>query len=234
MIQPRHWLVVPAAGIGQRMAADRPKQYLQIRQRFILDITLSRLLDTGWFAGAMVPLHPDDPWFQRTESARDSRVRTCVGGVDRADSVMAGLDALQGELAKDDWVLVHDVARPCVATADLRRLLDELQNSDVGGLLAARVSDTIKRQSARAAEVAETVDRSLLWRAFTPQQFRFGLLRKALKSALATGAAITDEASAVEALGLAPRLVEGRTDNIKVTVPEDLALAGWILEHLEH
>ncbi|TBW54458.1 2-C-methyl-D-erythritol 4-phosphate cytidylyltransferase [Marinobacter halodurans] len=234
MTQRQYWLVVPAAGIGQRMQADRPKQYLQLRQRYILDITLSRLLDTGLFAGAMVPLHPDDRWFVGSDSASDARILTCTGGGDRSDSVLSGLDALAGRLSDDDWVLVHDVARPCVAAEDIRRLIVGLGEGDIGGLLAAPVSDTIKRQAADADSVSETVDRRALWRAFTPQQFRYGLLRTALGRARDRGVAVTDESSALEAMGYAPKLVRGRTDNIKITVPEDLPLAGWILDQLEH
>ncbi|WP_148862419.1 2-C-methyl-D-erythritol 4-phosphate cytidylyltransferase [Marinobacter fonticola] len=232
MIHRQYWLVVPAAGIGQRMAADRPKQYLQIRHRFILDITLSRLLNSGYFTGAMVALHPDDSWFASSESAHDQRVSTCVGGDERAESVLAGLNALQGSAGDDDWVLVHDVARPCLARADLDRLLGELEDDEIGGLLAVPVSDTIKRQQPQNGRVIETVARADLWRAQTPQQFRYGLLRRALQHAKARGEAITDEASAVEAAGYAPKLVPGRADNLKITVPEDLALAGWILDQL--
>lgn len=233
MTHPHYWLVVPAAGIGQRMSADRPKQYLQIRNRFILDITLSRLLDTGYFSGAMVVLHPDDQWFATSESAQDSRVSTCLGGAERADSVLAGLVALQEVAGEEDWVLVHDVARPCLATADLERLLNDLEGDKVGGLLAAPVSDTIKRQSASDGRVSETVSRDGLWRAQTPQQFRYGLLKQSLELAKTQGIAITDEASAVEAAGYAPKLVPGRADNLKVTVPEDLPLAGWLLDQID-
>ncbi|WP_203141236.1 2-C-methyl-D-erythritol 4-phosphate cytidylyltransferase [Marinobacter mangrovi] len=234
MTQRQYWLVVPAAGIGQRMQADRPKQYLRLRQRYILDITLSRLLDTGLFAGAMVPLHPEDRWFAGSDSASDPRVFTCTGGNDRSDSVLAGLNALADRLSDDDWVLVHDVARPCVATEDIRRLMSALGDGESGGLLAAPVSDTIKRQAPDVDAVTETVDRSALWRAFTPQQFRYGLLRTALEQARDRGVAVTDEASALETMGYAPKLVRGRTDNIKITLPEDLPLAGWILDQLEH
>lgn len=216
------------------MSADRPKQYLQIQNRFILDITLSRLLDTGYFNGAMVALHPEDRWFASSESAGDNRIATCIGGAERADSVLAGLAALKGIVGDDDWVLVHDVARPCLARTDLERLLDHLEDDAVGGLLAAPVSDTIKRQRVDEQRVGETVNRDGLWRAQTPQQFRYGLLKRALEIAKIEGVAITDEASALEAAGYSPKLVPGRADNLKITVPEDLPLAGWILDQLEH
>lgn len=233
MTHRQYWLVVPAAGIGQRMSADRPKQYLQIQNRFILDITLSRLLDTGSFAGAVVALHPKDNWFVSSESAHDQRVTTCIGGNERADSVLAALTALRDIVGDDDWVLVHDVARPCLALTDLKRLLREVEGDDVGGLLAAPVSDTIKRQQDDNSRVSETVNRDGLWRAQTPQQFRYGLLKRSLEQAKARGIAITDEASAIEAAGYAPKLVAGRADNLKITVPEDLALASWLLGQLK-
>ncbi|MGP4842762.1 2-C-methyl-D-erythritol 4-phosphate cytidylyltransferase [Marinobacter sp. 1Y8] len=232
MTHRHYWLVIPAAGIGQRMAADTPKQYLRIDDRYIIDITLSRLLNTGHFAGCIVVLHPDDTRWPSTDSASDERVVTCIGGAERVDSVRSGLDALSGKAAQDDWVLVHDVARPCLSSSDLTRLIESLENDPVGGLLAVPVSDTIKR-SGKASRVQTTVSRADLWRAMTPQQFRYGLLVEALGKAQADGVTLTDESSAVEAAGHSPRLIEGRADNIKITVPEDLALAGWILRHLD-
>lgn len=231
MTYRHYWLVIPAAGIGQRMAADTPKQYLRINDRYIIDITLSRLLNTGHFAGCVVVLHPEDTQWLSTDSASDDRIVTCIGGAERANSVQAGLDALSGRAAQDDWVLVHDVARPCLSSADLTRLIDSLETEPVGGLLAAPVSDTIKR-SGDDGRVQATVNRADLWRAMTPQQFRYGLLVDALVQAQIDGVMVTDEASAIEAAGYSPRLIEGRADNIKITVPEDLALAGWILQHL--
>lgn len=233
MTHRHYWLVIPAAGIGQRMAADMPKQYLQIDDRYIIDITLSRLLSTGHFAGCVVALHPDDTQWPLTDSASDERIITCIGGAERVDSVRSGLDILSDRATKDDWVLVHDVARPCLNLADLARLIETLEDEPVGGLLAVPVSDTIKR-SGNAGQVETTVNRADLWRAMTPQQFRYGLLVEALAQAQADGATITDESSAVEAAGYHPRLIEGRADNIKITVPEDLALAGWILRHLDN
>lgn len=232
MTNRQHWLVVPAAGTGQRMIADRPKQYLSLAGRFIVDITISRLLGAGQFSRCIVALNESDDWWSRTRASQDSRVQTCVGGNERADSVLASLNALATRANSDDWVLVHDVARPCLALSDLIRLLTTLDSDPVGGLLASRVTDTIKRSDTNG-RVQETVSRDNLWRALTPQQFRYGLLREALEKGLAEAAAITDEASAMERMGHLPRLIEGRSDNIKVTVPEDLALAGWILEEME-
>ncbi|KXS51835.1 MAG: 4-diphosphocytidyl-2C-methyl-D-erythritol synthase [Marinobacter sp. T13-3] len=230
MVNPRFWLVVPAAGIGQRMQAECPKQYLKLRNRFILDITLSRLLDNGRFDGCMVPLNPRDHWWPDSESARDDRVQTCTGGKERADSVLAALDALDGQAADEDWVLVHDAARPCLHPHDLSNLIDSLAEHPVGGLLAAPVADTLKQSGGeQPPSVEATVDRSRLWRALTPQMFRFGALRQALAECLADGQPVTDESSAMEFSGNMPVLVEGRPDNIKITVPSDLGLAEFIL-----
>jgi len=233
MNDPLLWLIVPAAGIGQRMKAECPKQYLTINSRFILDITLSRLLDNAPFAGCMVPLSAQDHWWPDSESSQDDRIQTCTGGRERADSVLSALHALDEQAGEDDWVLVHDAARPCLHSHDLSNLIDSLFEHPVGGLLAAPVADTLKQASGgELPEVEATVDRSRLWRALTPQMFRFGALKRALALCLERGVAITDESSAMEFSGNMPALVEGRPDNIKVTVPSDLALAGFILGQL--
>lgn len=230
MTLPRLWLVIPAAGVGQRMQAECPKQYLKLDGRYIIDITVSRVLSQDDFAGCMVALASRDRWWPDTESASDQRVLTCEGGRERADSVLAALNALADRAQAEDWVLVHDAARPCLHPDDLERLIRKLQAHPVGGLLAARVADTLKRADAREGETVEqTVDRSRLWRALTPQMFRFNVLREALDAALASSLSVTDESSAVEFSGKMPVLVEGRSDNIKVTVPPDLALARFIL-----
>ncbi|WP_417312719.1 2-C-methyl-D-erythritol 4-phosphate cytidylyltransferase [Ectopseudomonas khazarica] len=218
----RFWLVIPAAGIGARMAADRPKQYLQVAGRSILEHTLQRFLDHPALRGVVVSLAADDPYWPVLAVASDPRIRRAAGGRERADSVLAGLETLKIEgAADDDWVLVHDAARPNLALEDLQRLLDSLADDPVGGLLAVPARDTLKRAGADG-RVQETVDRSVIWQAYTPQMFRLGALRQALAQALRAQVAITDEASAMEWAGLAPRLVEGRADNLKVTRPEDL------------
>lgn len=216
------WLVIPAAGVGARMAADRPKQYLEVAGRCILEHTLDCFLDHPGLLGVMVCLAVDDPYWPNLALACDPRIRRADGGRERADSVLAGLRALQlAGAAEDDWVLVHDAARPNLARSDLDRLLDTLATDPVGGLLAVPARDTLKRADA-AGRVAQTVDRAVIWQAYTPQMFRLGDLRQALDAALAAGVPITDEASALEWVGKAPRLVEGRADNLKVTRPEDL------------
>ncbi len=220
------WLVVPAAGQGRRMGADRPKQYLEIAGVPVLAHTLARLHAALPAARLCLCLDPDDARF---DPAWVPFVdwRRVPGGAERVDSVTHALEAIAAEAADDDLVLVHDVARPCVTAGDLHRLHAALVDDPVGGLLAAPVADTMKRDDG-AGRVAATEPRAGLWHALTPQGFRYGLLRRALAAAR-DGGAVTDEASAVEALGLAPRLVSGRRDNLKITHPEDLALAGQIL-----
>lgn len=227
------WLIVPAAGVGQRMAAECPKQYLRVDGEYILDITLRRLLAAIPAAGCMVPLSFTDHWWATTNASSDSRIVTCAGSNERAGSVLNALQALASKAKDNDWVLVHDAARPCVAAGDLKQLLEQVGGHSEGGLLAAPVTDTLKTASIEApGTVTSTVDRRHLWRALTPQMFRYGLLCNALQKALTQGFAITDEASAMEQAGHRPLLVEGRPDNIKITVPADLALAGFILGQL--
>ncbi|MFO7994017.1 MAG: 2-C-methyl-D-erythritol 4-phosphate cytidylyltransferase [Marinobacter sp.] len=230
MSKPRYWLIVPAAGSGQRMKADCPKQYLRLNQRFIIDITLTRLLDNAVFSGCMVATGPNDRWWSETRASKDRRINTCIGGAERAESVLAALDALSDRASDEDWVLVHDAARPCLDPDDLVRLISELADHPVGGLLATPVADTLKRTGPGRHDVEATVDRRNLWRALTPQMFRFLALKQALESAIDSGYPVTDEASAIEFAGQIPCIVEGRPDNIKITVPADLALAGFILE----
>lgn len=225
---PAIWTLVPAAGIGARMMADRPKPYLHLGQRYLMDVTLERLLSVPGIDHIHLALHPDDPWWTDTESASNPRVIPYVGGAERDDSVRAGLDQIRARAAADDWVMVHDVARPCVTAGDIVKLMAMLSDSPVGGLLVAPMVDTVKVVGSDRT-VEQTADRTRLWRALTPQVFRFSVLDRALSQAKVQNLVVTDEASAVEALGLRPLAITGRSDNIKVTVPEDLALAGWFL-----
>ncbi|MDQ7913119.1 2-C-methyl-D-erythritol 4-phosphate cytidylyltransferase [Pseudomonas sp. 102515] len=219
---PSFWAVIPAAGVGARMRADRPKQYLDLCGRSLLERTLDCFLDHPRLRGLAVSLAVEDPWWPTLACARDARILRAPGGRERADSVLAGLLLLSEQGATEgDWVLVHDAARPNLCREDLDRLLSELAQDPVGGLLGVPARDTLKRVG-HDGRVSETVDRSQVWLAYTPQMFRLGTLRDALSAGLAAGAAITDEASAMEWAGHAPRLVEGRADNIKVTTPEDL------------
>lgn len=219
---PAFWAVIPAAGVGARMAADRPKQYLQLGGRTILEHSLNCFLDHPGLKGLVVSLAEDAPYWPDLASARDPRIQRAPGGAERADSVLNALLHLHAQgAADDDWVLVHDAARPNLARTDLDKLLGELAHDPVGGLLAVPAKDTLKRADAHG-RVAETVDRSTIWQAYTPQMFRLGALHRALADSLVADVAITDEASAMEWAGQAPRLIEGRSDNLKVTRPEDL------------
>ena len=220
------WLIVPAAGQGRRMAADRPKQYLQLAGRPVLAQTLARLHATFPTARLLLCLDPKDAWFDPAW-VPFADWRRVDGGVERAASVALALAAIAEEAGDEDLVLVHDVARPCVHGDDLTRLQAALADEPMGALLAVPVADTMKRADA-AGRVATTEPRDGLWHALTPQGFRYALLRRALDEAGRSGVAITDEASAVEALGLSPRLVAGRRDNLKITHSEDLGLAEQI------
>lgn len=219
---PAFWAVIPAAGVGARMAADRPKQYLQLGGRTILEHSLDCFLDHLSLKGLVVSIAADDPFWPGLACARDPRIQRAAGGRERADSVLNALLLLHAQgAADDDWVLVHDAARPNLSRDDLDRLLLELADDPVGGLLAVPARDTLKRADANG-RVEATVDRSTIWQAYTPQMFRLGALHRALADSLVADVAITDEASAIEWSGQAPRLIEGRSDNIKVTRPEDL------------
>lgn len=221
--------VIPAAGAGRRFGADLPKQYLPLAGMPIQQHTLDRLSAIPAIAHLVVPVAADDTRARELAYARPQRLRFVTGGGERMDSVLAGLDALRhGGAADSDWVLVHDVARPLIRADDVRRLMAAVQDHPVGGLLANPVRDTMKRADA-AGQVQATVERDGLWHALTPQMFRLGSLHDALLSARAAGAVVTDEASAIERLGLSPLLVSGARDNLKITFAEDLALAEALL-----
>jgi len=222
--------VVPAAGIGSRMLSECPKQYLTIGTQTILEHSIASLLAHPAVTRVVVALSPEDVQFQQLAIARDPRITTVTGGNQRADSVLAGLHAA----GNAGWVLVHDAARPCLHADDLAHLLAIASHSRVGGILAAPVRDTMKRAQPDNAAIAHTVDREALWHALTPQFFPLDLLRSCLLRALNEGATITDEASALEYCGYHPELVVGRSDNIKVTRPEDLALAAFYLTQLNN
>ncbi len=208
------------------MGGDGPKQYLPLAGRTMLWHAVRAFENIDAVVRTYVVLAPDDIYWDRHDwSGLNKLVVLRCGGATRAETVTHGLKAIAGDVAENDWVLVHDAARPCVSERLLRRLLDELAEEPVGGILAAPVADTLKREG-EAGRILETVSRDRLWGAQTPQMFRHGLLSKALAHA---GTAVTDEASAVEALGLAPKLVESDMSNLKVTWPRDLEVAEWWL-----
>lgn len=221
----RYWLVLPAAGRGRRLVGETTKQYRSVAGRTLLEHALAPFLADPACDGAIVALAADDRRFATLPVAGDPRVHTVTGGAERRDSVLAGVAWLRARVgAADPWVLVHDAARPCLPRSDLARLVAALPDAADGALLALRVTDTVKR-AASDGRVATTVPREGLWRAQTPQAFRLARLA----AALAASPAATDEASAMEAAGGRPTLVPGSPDNIKVTEPSDLALAGRLL-----
>lgn len=211
------------------MGAPVPKQYLDLAGLPVIEYSLRTFLEHGGIRGVAVALDPADSHWPRTPSADHPAVFPVGGGVERCHSVLNALDALASRARDRDWVLVHDAARPCLRRSDLDRLIRVLDGHAVGGLLGVPVRDTMKAADTEH-RVLRTVPRESLWHAYTPQMFRFGLLRHALASALDDGCLVTDDASAVERLGHQPLLVDGHADNIKITRPEDLPLAGFFLE----
>ena len=222
------WALVPAAGSGRRFGGETPKQYLQAAGKTLIEHALDALLSHPQIKGVVVALAPNDVLWPGWTELHGKPVWTCVGGRERADSVLAALRALPTDLAVDELLLVHDAARPNLHHDDLSRLIEAATTGPDGAILAAPLRDTLKRAASDASIVA-TEPRDALWRAFTPQAFRRDLLERALAQALSEGVVVTDEAMAVERLGRHPRLVEGREDNLKVTTPADLALAQFLL-----
>ncbi|MDG2954322.1 2-C-methyl-D-erythritol 4-phosphate cytidylyltransferase [Bisgaard Taxon 10/6] len=216
--------VVPAAGVGSRMQADKPKQYLRIHGKTLLEHTVGALLSYPHVNRVVLAVAENDPYFRRLPLARDCRIQIVSGGESRAESVLNGLKAIENP--ERIQVLVHDAARPCITHEDLDKLLRVTDEN--GAILALPAVDTIKTADIRQ-QIIRTEDRNFIWLAQTPQFFRADVLLQALEQALAQGFNITDEASAMELAGFRPHLVTGRSDNIKVTRPEDLALAEFYL-----
>ncbi|MDR1461621.1 MAG: 2-C-methyl-D-erythritol 4-phosphate cytidylyltransferase [Azoarcus sp.] len=224
----RHFALVPAAGSGARMGAALPKQYLPLLGKPLIHHALATLCAVPGIERVFVVLSVDDAeWARHDWRGLGPRLKPLFcGGPTRADSVLAGLRAIASEVSATDWVLVHDAARPCLARWHVEKLMRELAHDDVGGLLATPVADTLKRADEHL-RIAATVARDSLWQAQTPQMFRYVMLRRALESAHG----VTDEASAIEAAGLRPKLIEGDAANLKVTWPFDVCLAEWILRN---
>jgi 2-C-methyl-D-erythritol 4-phosphate cytidylyltransferase len=222
------WALVPAAGRGRRFGGEVPKQYLHAAGKPLIGHALDALLAHPRIDGAVVALAEGDPRWPGWTALHGKPVVACIGGGERAESVLAALRALPDGVADDELLLVHDAARPNLRAEDIDRLIEAATACADGAILAAPVRDTLKRADADA-RIAATEPRAGLWRALTPQAFRRGLLRRALEAAQAAGVAATDEAMAVERLGLRPALVEGREDNLKVTTPADLALVEFLL-----
>jgi 2-C-methyl-D-erythritol 4-phosphate cytidylyltransferase len=242
----RYWLVMPAAGSGQRFRAAQPKQYAALEGRTVIEWALAPFLADPRCAQLVVALAPEDHGWAEVasrctatrgaggEATPTQRVSVVTGGAQRSLSVRSALQALAGCAAEADWVLVHDAARPCLDSQDLERLLERAGTHALGGFLAVPAADTLKRAqdcgtAAGMLEVAQTLDRTGLWRALTPQMFRYGRLCTALDVAHAAGRFPSDEAQALEWLGEHPLLIEGAASNLKVTTADDLWLAAAVL-----
>ena len=223
----KFWVVLPAAGSGSRMQQSVPKQYLSLNGVAVIEHTINLFLANQEIHKLMVCLPHGDQCFSQMASFQEQRVDTTPGGESRAQSVLNGLYALAAD--DHDWVLVHDAARPCLSSQLLERLIEQLRDDTIGGILAVPARDTLKKSTAEQ-RVASTVDRADIWQAQTPQMFRYGLLKAAMADAVDQGVETTDEASAIEWSGYQPKLIEGDARNLKITTPEDLQLAGLLLK----
>lgn len=228
----KNWAVVPAAGVGSRMQAEVPKQYLRLHGKCILEHTLDCFCAHPRIDGVVVVLAADDDRWRGLPVIGHPKMMTAPGGAERFNSVLNGLRYLHQHADQDDWILVHDAVRPCLRQEDIDQLLSVLHDHPVGGLLAVPVRDTMKRVNA-TGEVTGTVSRDGLWHALTPQMFRLGMLERAIEQAIAEAVPITDEAQAMELCGYRPLLVQGRADNIKITQRGDLPLAELFLAQRE-
>jgi len=227
------WAVLPAAGAGRRMNAPRPKQYLTVAGRPVIEWALQRILAAEFVSGAIVVIAPDDPFWREFGFRLPKPVYTVAGGGERFQSVANGLRELRRIAGEDAWALVHDAVRPCVTATELTRLYAAVSDAAPdGALLALPVRDTLK-QAGVGRRTERTVDRSDLWQALTPQLFPLRALLPALEAVLQTGEDVTDEAQAMELAGYAPALVPGAATNIKLTHPEDLALLSLLLKEAE-
>lgn len=224
------WAVIPAAGISTRMQADRPKQYFLLAGEAILSHVVNLFSTYPAIEKVVVVLHASDHWWPKLSFSHPEKILTAIGGKERVHSVLLGLDCLKDFAKADDLVLVHDAARPCLQSNDITRLLSEVENHAVGGMLGLPVVDTLKKVNAEDI-VEKTVSRDGLWQAQTPQCFRYSILKNAIEKALSDNQVVTDESSAVEYAGLKPKMILSNARNIKITYPEDLALAESIFHH---
>ena len=241
MSDANYWAIVPAAGTGQRFGAELAKQFHSIGEKLVADHTLCRLLSISKIKKILVPCDTNAEYWQQVSVVKDQRVELITGGTERVHSVLNGLRALADIAASDDWVLVHDMARPCITSGDINKLIEQLSGHPVGGILATPISDTLKKvapkkitsQNAIQSAIETTLDRSDYRGAQTPQMFRYGLLVRALEAMLEEQQLPTDEASAIEYLGEQAMVIEGRRDNIKITHREDLIIAQAIMGYQE-
>lgn len=217
--------VVPAAGVGKRMKANCPKQYLKLNQKTILEHTVTRLASHSMIKKIIIALGPEDEYFAETQLSQHDKVIVVDGGKERVDSVLAGLNII--DTTEFPWVLVHDAARPCLTLEDLNTLIESCLAKNIGGILATPVRDTMKRGADNFIQA--TVEREDLWHALTPQMFPTLQLKNSIEQAFDAPAVITDEASAIEFAGGKSQLISSSSENIKITHPDDLALAEFII-----
>ncbi len=221
------WAIIPAAGVGSRMNANRPKQYLPLLGKTVLEHTVTRLYQHPYIDKVVLAISPNDSYWPRIAPSLPA-IKVVAGGKERCHSVLNALSFISKHCQPDDWVLVHDCARPCIRSSDITQLIHTVLEKGGGGLLALPVTDTLKFGKNDIVEY--TVDRRDMWRALTPQMFKVNVLFHALQSCVERGVLITDESSAIEAQGGQARFVTGQADNIKITLPQDLALAEMFIK----
>jgi 2-C-methyl-D-erythritol 4-phosphate cytidylyltransferase len=222
----RYWVVIPAAGVGKRMGVDKPKQYISVNDKTILEHTINCFIEREEIEAVVVAISKDDEYWPELEIAGHEKIITAPGGAERYQSVFNGLKELSDKVSEHDWVLVHDAARPCLNQSAIDRLMIKLRDHDVGGILAMPCRDTMKRANA-SGEIVDTVERESLWHAQTPQMFKYGKLFSCIEKVLNEDIVVTDEAMAMELAGYKPLLVQGHQENIKITHKDDL-------QYLEH
>ena len=232
MKKNKYFLVIPASGIGKRMNSDIPKQYLHLDNGItILDQCLKTFLSIESIAGFVVSLANKDTRFESSLFAKHSKlIAIAPGGKERFHSVLNALNSLNEVAEFNDWVLVHDSVRPCIKQSDIEKLIEEVSDDAIGGILANKVADTVKQKNTNG--LVSTIDRKKLHMAQTPQMFRFGILKEALEKIIKLDMHITDESEALEYLGHSVRIVNGSSSNIKITNKDDIDLANYFLNQL--
>ena len=232
MNKDNYFLIVPASGVGTRMGSSTPKQYLRLENGLtIIDQCLETLLEIKLISGFVVALSSTDSFFQSSHFYNHSKILAIAeGGKERFNSVLSALNSLNETAQPNDWVLVHDSVRPCIKKSDIEKLIREVSNDSIGGILATSAIDTVKEKNASGS--IKTIDRKKLYMAQTPQMFRFGILKEAIESAIRMGGRITDESEAIEKLGHSVKIIGGSSSNIKITAKDDIDLANYFLKKL--
>ena len=230
------WAVLPAAGVGRRVGSSTPKQYLDVGATPLILHSLRRLSAVSAIEKIIVVVHPDDCYWSQLyssiEAEFEDRIESVIGGDERYQSVLNGLLSLATKAKSDDWVLVHDAVRPCIRKEDINKLIEEVADDKVGGILANRIVDTVKQIN--NGGLVSTIDRQKLYIAQTPQMFRYAILKDSIEKAIESNMHITDESEALESLNYSIRIVEGSSSNIKITTQEDIHLANYFLKHHEY